>query len=317
MEIKERFIESEGHRLACLAVNEHLAGNEQPCIVFIHGVLASVNFWLDCVPPDVKKDRTWYSLSLPAHYPSTVPMDFTPEQVDDQWFFRVMNGALKALLGDRKAIIVGHSTGGFSALCLAINKAPNVMGVVSIGGFHSGHWGGVEGLLVKLAGLGTWAKSLFIANILLAKRSRFISRMFAALLAHKSAAFRSNPLSLRMLDNIQPHIYQLDTAALWTLFNGIRRLEIADQLHRINLPCYLFAGTHDPVIDAKQSLVLAGNIPQVKTIVFRNVGHMPFMEDTKAYFKALDKSLIDIARQYQRSPCHEMKEVNNDELSAI
>ncbi len=58
MKVKEGFVESEGHRLAYLSVNEHLADeNEQPAIVFIHGVLASVNFWRDCVPPSFKEGR--------------------------------------------------------------------------------------------------------------------------------------------------------------------------------------------------------------------------------------------------------------------
>jgi len=172
MKVNEGFVESEGHQLAYLAVNEHLdLQDDQPVIVFIHGVLASVNFWLDCVPTDFKNQCAWYALSLPAHHPSTVPDDFSIGQVDDEWFFNVMNGALQELLGDRKAIIVGHSTGGFCALNLAIRQASNVVGVVSVAGFHSGKWGGVEGLLVKLAGLGKWAKGLFVSNIRVSQMS--------------------------------------------------------------------------------------------------------------------------------------------------
>ena len=95
MRVREGFVESQGHRLAYLAVNERLARADQPSIVFIHGVLASVRFWLDCVPPSFKEDRAWYALSLPAHHPSTVPEDFEREHVDDRWFFDVMNGALR------------------------------------------------------------------------------------------------------------------------------------------------------------------------------------------------------------------------------
>ncbi|MCB1153197.1 hypothetical protein KDL45_06065 [bacterium] len=91
MKVSEGFVESEGHRLAYLAVNEHLsAQSEQPAIVFIHGVLASVNFWRDCVPPSFQEGRPWYALSLPAHHPSSVPEDFSSKQVNDAWFFRVM-----------------------------------------------------------------------------------------------------------------------------------------------------------------------------------------------------------------------------------
>lgn len=301
MELREGFVESQGHRLAYLAVNEQLASEKEPCLVFIHGVLASVNFWLDCVPPEFRENRAWYSLSLPAHHPSTVPADFAPEQVNEQWFFDVMNGALKQLLGDRKAIVIGHSTGGFSALNLAIRQAPNVVGIISIAGFHSGRWGGVEGLLVKLAGLGKLAKPLFASNITLAGKSRLIQREFASQLAHNRKAYRSSPLSRRMVENIRPNVTQQDPAALFALFNGISRLEIADQLHRISMPCTLFAGTHDPVVPATQSLLLAGNIPHAKRVIFQNVGHMPFMEDTDNYVAALEQAVADIEDQYRRA----------------
>ena len=317
MKVREGFIESEGHRLAYLAVNEHLASEEKPAVVFIHGVLASVNFWLDCVPPGFKENRAWYSLSLPAHHPSTVPPDFAADQVNDQWCFRLMNGALKTLLGERKAIVVGHSTGGFSALNLAINQAPNVIGIVSVAGFHNGRWNGVEGMLVKLAGLGAWGKIPFMLNILLAKKSDFIQRTFAGLLAHDRRAYRLNPRSRRMIENIQPNTGQQDPAALFPLFNGIGKLEIADQLHRITMPCYLFAGTHDPVVPASQSLVLAGNIQHARTVVFRNVGHMPFTEDGETCDAALEQALDDIEGQSRRDINRKVGQEENDELSPI
>ncbi|MCB0219469.1 MAG: alpha/beta hydrolase [Chrysiogenetes bacterium] len=317
MKVREGFVESEGHRLAYLAINEHLAGKEEPSIVFIHGVLASVNFWLDCVPPGFRENRSWYSLSLPAHHPSVVPPDFAPDQVNDQWFFRVMNGALKALLGERKAIVIGHSTGGFCALSLAIHQAPNVVGIVSIAGFHSGRWGGVEGMLVKLAGLGAWTRSLFALNIMLAQKSDFIGRTFASLLAHDRRAYRLSPRSRRMIENIQPNTRAQDPDALFPLFNGIGKVDIADQLHEITLPCYLFAGTHDPIVPPEQSLLLAGNIQHARTAVFRNVGHMLFMEDAEACDAALERALDDIEDQYRRNPSQKIEQEENDELSPI
>lgn len=294
MRATEGFVESEGHRLAYLAVNEHLDRPGEPAIVFVHGVLVSVNFWRSCVPPDFVADRAWFALSLPAHHPSTVPAGFSGDQVDDQWFFRVMSGALEALLGDRKAIVVGHSTGGFCALNLAANQAPNVAGVVSVAGFHSGNWGGLEGLLVKLAGLGSWAMPLFATNIWIARRSPLVQRAFAATVAHDKQSYRASPSSERMLDDVRANGRQQDATALFHLFNGISRLEIGHRLRDIRVPCHVFAGTHDPVVSAAQSLLIAGEVPGANTVVFRNVGHMPFMEDTEAYFDALAHALVDI-----------------------
>ncbi|MBK6534779.1 MAG: alpha/beta hydrolase [Deltaproteobacteria bacterium] len=301
MKVREGFVEAEGHRLAYLAVNEHLARADEPAVVFIHGVLASVNFWRDCVPPSFREGRAWYALGLPAHHPSTVPADFHASQVNEQWFFRVMNGGLRALVADRPVIVVGHSTGGFCALNLAIHQAPNVIGIVSVAGFHVGKWGSVEGQLLWLASLGRWAKSLFVANIVVARHSAFVQRMFASLLAHERKAYRANPLSSRMLENIGPNTRQQDPAALFELFNGISRLDIAPLLGRIAIPCYVFTGSDDPVVTASQSRVIADGVPGAKVVEFPNVGHMPFIECADACARALESAIYDLSRGHVRS----------------
>lgn len=296
MKVREGFVEVEGHRLAYLAVNEHLARADAPAIVFIHGVLASVNFWRDCVPPAFRDGRAWYALSLPAHHPSTVPADFHASQVDAPFFARLMSSALQALLGDRQSIVIGHSTGGFCALNLAIHRAPNVTGIVSVCGFHVGKWGSVEGLLLWLAGLGRWTKYLFVANMLLARSSGWVQRIFTSLLTYDRKAYLANPLSRRMLENIGPNTRQQDPAALFELFNGISRLDIGHQLDRIVVPCYLFAGSHDPVVPASQSMVIAGGVPGAKMEAFPEVGHLPFIESADACAHALEAAINDLSR---------------------
>lgn len=299
MKVTERFVDIEGHRLACLAVNEHLAQPGEPAVVFIHGVLASVNFWRAALPADYRDNRPWYALSLPAHSPSTVPADFHPDQVDDDWFYRIMNGALEQLLQGRKAIVVGHSTGGFVALNLAIQHSPLLAGLVSIAGFHSGQWGGVEGLLVKLAAQGQWGRPLFAANIAIARHSRYVQQTFASLLARDRNAFLRHPMSQAMLDNIRADTRAQDARALYCLFNGISRLEIGHRLDAIRVPCHLFVGTHDPVVPASQSVLLADRVPSARTEVFWNVGHMPFMESTEQFGRALDRAITAITQQYK------------------
>lgn len=295
MDVREGFVESEGHRLAYLAVNEHLASDEEPAIVFIHGVLGSVNLWRDCVPPGFEEGRAWYSLSLPAHHPSTVPPDFAIGDVDETSLFRIMDGALGELLGEREAIVIGHSTGGFCGLNLAAHRSRHVAGVVSVSGFHRGDWGGVEGLLLKVAGLGPWARGLFVANIWMAQTSPYLRRTFVGLLTSDHDAFRRNPAGRRMLEHIEPNTLAQDPGVLFVLFNGLAGLDIADRLHRIEVPCHIFYGTRDPVVPTEQSLTLVGEIPGARPTVFRDVGHLSFLEAPGAYFDALERALEDVA----------------------
>jgi pimeloyl-ACP methyl ester carboxylesterase len=296
MKVREGFVEAEGHRLACLAVNEHRVRADEPAVVFIHGVLASVNCWRDWVPPSFREGRAWYALGLPAHHPSTAPADFHASQVDEAWFFRVMSGALRALVADRPVIVVGHSTGGFCALNLAIHQAPNVVGIVSVAGFHAGKWGSVEGQLLWLASLGRWAKFPFVANLLIARNSPFIQRHFASLLVHDRKAFLANPLGRKFHDNIAPDTRAQDPAALFELFNGISRLEIRDQLERITIPCYVFIGSHDAVVPASQSRVIAGAVRGARVVEFPDVGHLPFIECAEDCARALEDAIDDLSR---------------------
>lgn len=301
MNIREGFVDIEGHRLAYLAVNEHLAQPGEPAEVFIHGVLASVNFWRAVLPAEYRDTRAWYALSLPAHPPSTAPADFQPEQVDDAWFYRIMNGALAQLLKGRKAIVVGHSTGGFAALNLAIHHSPQLAGVVSVAGFHSGQWGGVEGLLVKLAALGQWGRPLFAANLAIARHSRVVQKTFASLLARDRKAFLRHPLSHAMLEHLRTDTEAQDARSLFCLFNGISKLEVGDRLGEIRVPCHLFIGTHDPVVPTSQSVLLAARVPDAHTEVFWNVGHMPFMESTEHFATALVQAITDIHQRNHRA----------------
>lgn len=270
-------------------------------MVFIHGVLASVNCWRDWVPRSFREGRAWYALGLPAHYPSTVPPDFHASQVDAPWFFRVMSGALQALVADRPVIVVGHSTGGFCALNLASHQAPNVVGIVSVAGFHQGKWGSVEGQLLWLASLGRWAKYPFVANLLVARNSPFVQRQFASLLVHDRKAFLANPLGQRFLDNIGPDTRRQDAAALFELFNGISRLEIAPGLGRISIPCYVLVGSRDAVVPASQSRVIAEGVPGARVVEFPNAGHLPFIECADDCERALESAIDDLSRRPVKS----------------
>ena len=296
MKIREGFVESEGHKLAYLSINEHLDNQNEPALIFIHGALASINSWHDAVPEVYKENKSWYSLSLPAHHPSVVPNDFDGKQVSAEWFYTVMSKAINELIGERKFLIVGHSTGGFVGLNLAMNHFQNLLGVISIGGFHSGNWSSAEGLLVKMAGLGKFTKGLFILNLSLSK-IKLVQLIFTATLTHKTIKYLSNPLGLKFANNIRPDLLKNDSNALFTLFSGIGSIDIKNQLPNIKIPCYIFAGIQDPVILAEQTLVLIKQIPQAKTVLFDEVGHMIFAEAQNEFNDALNQSINEILNQ--------------------
>ena len=297
MKSRELHIKFEWHELAVQAVNEHI---DEPAIIFIPGVMAPVNFWKSCLPESVRERRRWYSISLPGHHPSTVPNAYNPADVNEDWFNRLYQSVIQQLVGTENVVVVGHSTGGFSALNLAANNFEQLLGVVSVAGFYEGKWGGIEGALVKLAHLGSWAKPLFLFNLWISRLFKPVQRYLSGLLAFDRKAYFASPVTKRMLVEIQDNMQNQKLAALYPLFNRIPTFNIEQKLGNIKVPTIIMAGSHDPVISAQQSLKLAAAIDRAKLIVFNDAGHMPFMERTEQFQRELVNTLDQLTTSVQQ-----------------
>ena len=275
-------------------MNADSAQDTRPVLVFIHGVLASVNFWPSCMPEALKTDYPWISLSLPAHYPSKLPKGFSAQDIDPNWFNTLYEGAFEQLLGDREFILIGHSTGGFAALNYATTRPKHLRGVVSVAGFYDGHWEGLEGALVKLAHLGKWTKSLFVSNLAFSRRIKPLQHFLAAQLAYDKGAYGRSERAQNMLAAIQGDMQTQPLDQLHTLFSRIPKLNIFSELPHIQIPTLVVAGTHDPVIPASQSLQLLAAIPNAQSLILDWVGHMPFMESAELFDKGLIRFIESI-----------------------
>lgn len=269
-----QFIEINGHKIAVKAYNEHL-GNTP--IIFIHGVMGSYKFFEASLPKKFLEYHRFYSLSLPAHSPSIMSKDFNPDDVNENFFITYIQDSVDKLIGDNPYILVGHSTGGFIALIHACQRPKNLKGIISIAGFYEGDWGSLEGLMLKLANLGKWTKPIFNTNIRISFFA-FIQRMSAFTLSYDKKAFRKSKRTNLMLKTIRPDTVRQKPDDLYFLFSKISTLDIKSALKNINVPTYLFIGSHDPIISASQSLILASEVPNAKLVVFDKVGHMMFME---------------------------------------
>jgi len=278
--------EVEGHRMAVLAFNEHLPGTP---IVLIHGVLASANFWHAGMMPAVAQ-RRWYSIGLPAHFPSEAPPDFEHRSVDAGMFERLISAALQAAVANQPAILIGHSTGGFSALNLAVRQPERVKAVVSVGGFAQGPFNGFEGLVQKAAVLGgPIGCFLFWLQIKLTSLNPALCRWLSLSLASRWRDYLSWPHLQPQFRNFFPDTRQWDWRALFHLFRGIYRLDIRAQLSEVRCPVLVVAGTHDPVIPAGQPKLLQASIRHAEVAWLSGVGHMPFAEAPQAYEAAVTR----------------------------
>jgi len=137
----------QGHTLA---VTHEGAGRGGTPLVFIHGITSNLHFWKPFQTPYVAQEREWYSLSLPGHFPAVFPPNITGADLTPANIGAWLGAALHDLLWTQKAILIGHSTGGFAALCIARYCPEQVAGVVTVGGFHHGRWTGGLGAIQTL-----------------------------------------------------------------------------------------------------------------------------------------------------------------------
>lgn len=277
-------LEVEGHRLAVISDNEDQAG---PPVVLIHGITASVDFWLPTLPEILRTKYRWHSLSLPGHAPSTMPAGYRREEIAEEMFSRVLGQAVHTLTNGTPAHLVGWSTGGFSILAIAASRPELVRSVASFNGFACGNWGGTIGALQILAGTPPFGRAV-------------AQRIFRALgrssRLHEFVAIRgaADPRTARQTEGWRATYPSLHTAmarhdprVLADLFIRLRTLDIADQLPKIAVPVLIAGGNRDPYIPFSQTRLLAERIPRAELAVLDGLGHMFFAECTDRYHRLL------------------------------
>jgi len=270
----------EGHTL----VVEHpdtLFSRPGPVWMFIHGIAVCPGFWEPLMPPRFRDDIAWISVSLPIHAPSSGPKTFLRSQVTPELFNTLYQALLDQLLPERKIIIVGHSTGGFAALCLALADPERIQGVVCVGGFADGQWIGLEGdmqLMARKEKLGMFGPMALRIASWLTTRWPWLHARAASLFAHDRRAFLSDKPTRISLRRMRRAARIQNQKHLIAFFAGIRDVDIWDRISQIKQPVLVLDGEHDPVIPHQKTLELAKVLPNARLLLYPGVGHMVMNE---------------------------------------
>lgn len=280
----ERMLEIDGHRIAVISGNEERGGTP---VILIHGITASIDFWLPTLPCEIRDNRRWHSLSLPGHAPSTMPAGYRREQIDEAMFSGVLGQAVESLAGGTPAHLIGWSTGGFSALAIAASRPELVRSVVSFSGFARPAWTGTIGLLQILAATpplgGVICRDIFRR---LGKSPR-LHEFIAIRAASDLKAVRKLAAWQETFPILHRAMAQHDPAVMTDLFVRLRTLDISEQLPKISVPVLIAGGNRDPYIPFVQTQVLAEQIPGAELAVLDGVGHMFFAECADLYHTIL------------------------------
>jgi pimeloyl-ACP methyl ester carboxylesterase len=272
-------IRIDGHTLAALAFNPGHAGTP---MIFIHGLVDSIYGWaVEQIP--FFTERPWYSLSLPGHYPATFPPGFKPQELSAERIAMLTHQAITALLGDCPFILVGHSTGGFTALATAIYQPHNLRAVCSISGFACGRWSNGLAFLQWLVRRGRVGRILFDGLLNALKLGQPLTHPGAR--GRRAGDLRPG-LSEWIVQNATC-FRKLDTQSIAAWFWQMPEIDITPQLPQIQVPTLVIYGNRDPAVSPNQSRVIAATVPNCEKAEFAGVQHLPTTERAMLYEQIL------------------------------
>jgi len=252
----------------------HLRDDGRPPVLFLHGILTSTALVQTLF--DDPDDASWISVSLPGHQPGRLARGTRPAALDAAFFADFVDAALAEVVGRRRVVAVGWSTGGFAALSLAIGRPERVAAVASLAGFGSGRR--VMGSIAWLAWLAgaAPAAALVRGGLWAGGRMPWLHDLVLGTCAGDWKAARTIDAGVR--DRLWREFTGHEPAAVASVLAALRRLDIDDRLGEVAVPCWIVAGGRDPLVPLAEARRLAAAVPAARLTVYEAAGHLFFHE---------------------------------------
>jgi pimeloyl-ACP methyl ester carboxylesterase len=277
-----------GHQLSAVCLNPGTAGEP---VILLHGITSSLAFWQVNPARYLLEIGPCYSLSLPGHYPAVVPASFKNTPLTAEMIVQLLDEAVRRLIGERPATLIGHSTGGFSVLALAANRPEIARRVVSISGFAHGRWTGILEMYQRAVHWGwpgeTYFKLMYRMLMLHPAIYRWAMRFYAA----DSKSMYVHPDLPEAIERGFPNYQHIDLDAMIAYFKYMPQIDITAQLPRIQAQTLIITGDCDPIVPPSQSEKIAKLVRRSELAVINGAGHLPFIERSGDYNARLSQWL--------------------------
>lgn len=239
---------------------------DKPAILLIHGYMESLETW-DTLTPLLERDFCVLSLDLPGHGVSQTPEgDFSMSD------FARTALALLDKCGVEKAVVVGHSMGGYVASAFASEHTDRCAGLV----------------LLNSSPLGDTPERAEARK----REIKLIKEGKKELLAAMGPAKGFAPCNMKRMEE---HIDALTEQAMITEDEGLltalnammTRKDYAETLSKLPFPMMAVFGSDDSFISEEAKTRIIDATPTMKHLTIEKTGHQTHIENPEAVAEAI------------------------------
>jgi pimeloyl-ACP methyl ester carboxylesterase len=252
-----------------------------PPLVFIHGLAGCWQNWLENIPHFARSHRV-VAVDLAGFGESDLPQ----EEISISGYGRFIDRFLGEVGIDR-APVVGNSMGGFISTETAISHPHRVERLV----------------LVDAAGGPTLREWNDRHGALFARATRLFQPIVAASFARRKALVRRPGLRKLMLYKVATHpdllapelCYEVASGAgkpgFFDALKSIMEYDFSERIPQIRCPTLIVWGRDDEIVPVADALEYEALIPNARTVIFEDTGHVPMLERPGAFNRVLEEFL--------------------------
>ncbi len=259
----------------------YVDAGEGPALVFVHGLGASWQSWLENIP-EFARDHRVVAVDLPGFGGSELPDGDISIEYYANWVYRLLDE-----LGIAEGAVVGNSMGGFIAAEMAIRKPERVqrLAVVSAAVFWQTYRRAQP--LVQLARM----SDAIVARALTRVTDDVATRPRLRAWALATAGFRyphliSPELAHEMVRSARR------TDGFLPALEALADFPLEEELPKISCPALIVWGAHDTLVPVKDAKKMEELIPDSRRVVFERTGHVAMLERPER-FNTLLRAFLD------------------------
>lgn len=231
-----------------------------PAVVFLHGYTDSHHTW-DLNLPLFSRDFHIYALDQRGHGDSTRPVCCYTQQS-----FAADVAAFLDAVGERRAIIVGHSMGSFIAQQVALDHPRRVEALVLVGSAPT-----VSGNEV----------ALFLKSVV----DEQVDTVDPAFVRDFQSSTFVRPVPASYLNTLVSESLKVPARVWQDSLDGLLAEDHSTRLSRIRVPVLVVGGDQDGFFPVAQQQALVNALPDARFILYPNTGHAPHAELPRTFVR--------------------------------